>query len=448
MARIGHPERSSDNQMPQDNPLAEARPLDVRFVSQLTRSTYALILAGGRGSRLMQLTDWRAKPGVHFGGKFRIIDFPLSNCVNSGIRRVGVATQYKSHSLIRHIQRGWSFLDGRLKEFIDLLPASQRVTEELWYQGTADAVFQNLDIIKSNDPEYVLILAGDHIYKMDYGRMLAYHFSKQADMTVACVEVALDDARGFGVMGVDEEMRVRAFVEKPPNPPSIPGQPDRALASMGIYIFNAKFLYEQVTRDADEPHSSHDFGKDVIPHLVPRYRVFAHRFQDSCVGMNEDRPYWRDVGTVDAYWEANMDLVSVSPQLSLYDEVWPIWTYQEQLPPAKFVFDDEGRRGMALDSMVSGGCIISGAAVRRSLLFSNVRIHSFSNIEDSVILPDVTIQRHVRLRRVIVDKGATLPEGFTAGFDVEEDRRRFHVTDKGITLITPDMLGQKIHLQH
>jgi glucose-1-phosphate adenylyltransferase len=431
--------------MPHDSPSIEGRPLDVRFVSQLTRSTYALILAGGRGSRLMQLTDWRAKPAVPFGGKFRIIDFPMSNCVNSGVRRIGIATQYKSHSLIRHMQRGWSFLDGRLKEFVDLLPASQRVTEEHWYQGTADAVFQNLDILKSNDPEYVLILAGDHIYKMDYGRMLAYHVAKQADMTVACIEVPIDDARGFGVMGVDDEMRVRAFVEKPAQPPSIPGQPDRALASMGIYAFNARFLYEQVTRDADEPHSNHDFGKDIIPHLVPRYRVFAHRFQDSCVGMNEDRPYWRDVGTVDAYWEANMDLVSVDPQLSLYDQVWPIWTYQEQLPPAKFVFDDEGRRGMALDSLVSGGCIISGSVVRRSLLFSNVRAHSFCNVEDSVILPDVTLQRHVRLRRVVVDKGATLPEGFTAGFDPEEDRRRFHVSERGVTLITPDMLGQKIH---
>jgi glucose-1-phosphate adenylyltransferase len=431
--------------MPSDPIQPEGRPLDVRFVSQLTRSTYALVLAGGRGSRLMQLTDWRAKPGVPFGGKFRIIDFPLSNCVNSGIRRIGVATQYKSHSLIRHIQRGWSFMDGRLKEFIDLLPASQRITEELWYQGTADAVYQNLDILKNNDPEYVLILAGDHVYKMDYGRMLAYHVSKQADMTVGCIEVPLEDARGFGVMGVDEDMRVRTFVEKPPQPPCIPGQPDRALASMGIYVFNAKFLYEQVTRDADEPRSSHDFGKDIIPHLVPRYRLFAHRFQDSCVGMNDNRPYWRDVGTVDAYWEANMDLTTVSPQLNLYDQVWPIWTYQEQLPPAKFVFDDEGRRGMALDSLVSGGCIISGSTVRRSLLFSNVRVHSFCDIEDSVVLPDVTVHRHVRLRRVVVDKAATLPEGFTAGFDAEEDRRRFHVTERGITLITPDMLGQKVH---
>jgi glucose-1-phosphate adenylyltransferase len=421
---------------------------DVRFVSLLTNSTYALILAGGRGSRLMQLTDWRAKPAVPFGGKFRIIDFPLSNCVNSGIRRIGVATQYKSHSLIRHIQRGWSFLDGRLKEFVDLLPASQRVQEDLWYQGTADAVFQNLDILKSNQPEYVLILAGDHIYKMDYGRMLAYHVSRQADITVACIEVPLADARSFGVMAVDETMRVREFHEKPADPKPVPDKPDAALASMGIYVFNARFLYEQVTRDADEPKSKHDFGRDIIPYLVPRYRVFAHRFHDSCVGMNDNRPYWRDVGTVDAYWEANVDLIHVIPELSLYDTAWPIWTYQEQLPPAKFVFDDEGRRGMALDSMVSGGCILSGSTVRRSMLFSNVRVHSYCSIEDAVILPDVVINRHVKLRRVVIDKGCVLPEGFQAGFDAAEDRRRFHVTERGITLVTPDMLGQKVHYHH
>ena len=421
---------------------------DVRFVSLLTSSTYALILAGGRGSRLMQLTDWRAKPAVPFGGKFRIIDFPLSNCVNSGIRRIGIATQYKSHSLIRHLQRGWSFLDGRLKEFVDLLPASQRVQENQWYQGTADAVFQNLDIIKSNDPEYVLVLAGDHIYKMDYGRMLAYHVAKQADITVGCIEVPLAEARSFGVMGVDEDMRVRAFKEKPAQPDPIPGSPGQALASMGIYVFNARFLYQQVTRDAEDAQSGHDFGKDILPHLVPRCRVVAHRFQDSCVGMNDDRSYWRDVGTVDAYYEANIDLTHVTPELSLYDDVWPIWTYQEQLPPAKFVFDDDGRRGMALDSMVSGGCIISGSAVKRSLLFSNVRVHSFCSIEDAVILPDAVINRYVKLRRVVIDKGCVLPEGLQAGFDAEADRKRFHVTDSGITLVTPDMLGQKVHFHH
>ena len=432
----------SENLTQQHTPPGET---DLRFVSVITKNTYGLILAGGRGSRLKELTDWRAKPAVPFGGKFRIIDFPLSNCVNSGIRRIGVATQYKSHSLIRHIQRGWSFLDGRMKEFIDLMPAQQRV-EEHWYMGTADAVFQNLDILKANDPDYVLILAGDHVYKMDYGRMLAYHVSRQADMTVACIEVPLDDATAFGVMGVDSDWRVRSFLEKPAKPPSIPGQPDKALASMGIYVFNAKFLYEQVSRDTDDPNSSHDFGKDIIPHLVPRYRVFAQRFQDSCVGMNDNRPYWRDVGTVDAYWEANIDLVHVTPDLNLYEEEWPIWTFQEQLPPAKFVFDDDGRRGMAVDSMVSGGCIISGSSVKGSLVFSNVRVHSFSSIEDSVVLPDVVINRHVKLRRCVVDRRCVLPEGFTAGFDPEQDRKRFRVSERGITLITPGMLGQKVFL--
>jgi len=421
---------------------AEAGPpldADVRFVSVITKNTYGLILAGGRGSRLKNLTDWRAKPAVPFGGKFRIIDFPLSNCVNSGIRRIGVATQYKSHSLIRHIQRGWSFLDGRMKEFIDLMPAQQRVQEH-WYQGTADAVFQNLDILKANDPDYVLILAGDHVYKMDYGRMLAYHVARKADMTVACIEVPVKDATAFGVMGVDEESRVRSFDEKPQNPKSIPGQPGQALASMGIYAFNAKFLYEQVTRDTDDAKSSHDFGKDIIPYLVPRYRVFAHRFQDSCVGMNDERPYWRDVGTVDAYWEANIDLIHVTPDLNLYDDVWPIWTYQEQLPPAKFVFNEEGRRGMAVDSLVSGGCIISGSALNRSLLFSKCRVNSYSKLEYAVLLPSVTVGRHSRLTRVVIDRGCQIPEGLVVGEDADDDARRFERTEKGITLITREML--------
>ncbi len=424
---------------------AYAAAQDPRFVSQLTKGTYALILAGGRGSRLHQLTDWRAKPAVPFAGKFRIIDFPLSNCFNSGLRRIGVATQYKSHSLIRHIQRGWSFLDGRVKEFIDLLPAQQRV-QERWYEGTADAVYQNLDILKSNEPEYVVILAGDHVYKMDYGRMLIAHVAKQADMTVACIEVPLAEAKSFGVMGVDDDQRVGSFAEKPDHPAPIPGQPTRALASMGIYVFSAEFLFAELERDNADDASSHDFGKDLIPWMVPRHRVFAHRFADSCVGMEDGRPYWRDVGTVDAFWEANLDLTHVTPDLNLYDTQWPIWTYQEQVPPAKFVFDDEGRRGMAVDSTVSGGCLISGSSVRRSLLFSGVRVHSFSTIEDSVILPEVTINRRVRLRRTIVDKRCVLPEGFTAGFDPEEDRRRFYVSEGGITLITPDQLGQKVFL--
>ncbi len=415
-----------------------------RFVSLLTKNTLALVLAGGRGSRLMQLTDRRAKPAVPFAGKFRIIDFPLSNCMNSGIRRMAVLTQYKAHSLIRHIQRGWGFLDGRFDEFIDILPAQQRI-EESWYKGTADAVFQNLDIVRSRNPQHILILAGDHIYKMDYGRMLAFHAECEADMTVGCLEVPLEDAKAFGVMAVDASNRVVAFQEKPAHPEPLPGRADVALASMGIYIFNAKFLYEQLVRDADEPHSSHDFGKDLIPYLVPRYRVFAHPFSDSCVGQPGDVPYWRDVGTVDAYWEANMELIRVTPNLNLYDEQWPIWTYQEQLPPAKFVFDDDDRRGAAIDSLVSGGCIVSGAAIRRSLLFSNVRVDAHAQIEDSVILPDVRIGRNVKLKRVVVDKRSEIPDGMTVGFDLEQDQRRFHVSPSGVRLITAEMLGQTIH---
>ena len=415
-----------------------------RFVSQLTRETFAVVLAGGRGSRLKQLTDWRSKPAVPFAGKFRIIDFTLSNCVNSGIRRIGVATQYKAQSLIHHLQRGWSFLDGRLNEFIDLLPAQQQLGEE-WYKGTADAVFQNLDMLRRHRPKYILVLSGDHVYKMDYGRLLAYHVAEQADMTVACIEVPRAEAGAFGVMSVDESRRVTRFAEKPQEPEAIPGKPDRALASMGVYVFNAGFLFEQLIRDSDDPASSHDFGKDVIPHVVERYRVFAHDFAESCVGGDEGLPYWRDVGTVDAYWEANMDVIHVTPELNLYDETWPIWTYQEQLPPAKFIFDDEDRRGMAVDSMVSGACIISGALVRRSLLFSNVRVEDRSVVEDSVILPKVHIGRNVTIRRAVVDKRCRIPDGMKIGVDRAEDARRFHVTAKGITLVTPEMLGQQVH---
>ncbi len=416
-----------------------------RLVSWMTKNTYAMVLAGGRGSRLHQLTNWRAKPAVPFGGKFRIIDFVLSNCVNSGIRRIGVATQYKSHSLIQHVQRGWSFLNGKFGEFIDVLPAQQWI-EESWYQGTADAVFQNLDILKETRPDYVLILAGDHVYKMDYGKMLAFHVERRADMTVACIEVPIDDARSFGVMSVDEKSRVVDFNEKPDQPTHIPGKPDRALASMGIYIFNTKFLTEQLTRDAGSAHSSHDFGKDIIPYLVSeKFRVFAQSFEDSCIKFDGGVPYWRDVGTIDSYWEANMELTKVTPDLNMYDQEWPIWTYQEQLPPAKFVFDDDERRGMAVDSLVSGGCIISGAEVRRSLLYSNVHVHSYCNIEDSVLLPNVKVARHAVLKRAVVDKNCIIPEGLTVGVDPEEDKKRFFVTDNGITLITPEMLGQDVH---
>ncbi|MDN5752077.1 MAG: glucose-1-phosphate adenylyltransferase [Nitrosospira sp.] len=417
---------------------------DLRFHSQVTRNSIALILAGGRGSRLRQLTDWRAKPAVPFGGKFRIIDFPLSNCVNSGIRRIGVATQYKAQSLISHIQHGWGFLDGRFKEFVELLPAQQR-TEETWYQGTADAVFQNIDILHDHDPHYVLILGGDHVYKMDYSKLLADHVAKSADMTVACIDMPAEESSAFGIMGVNDEWRVTSFAEKPANPIHIPGQPGRVLASMGVYVFNASFLFEQLIRDHHEHGSSHDFGKDLIPYLLPRCRVFAHRFIDSCVNMVSGVPYWRDVGTVDAYWEANLDLTHVTPDLNLYDEDWPIWTHQEQLPPAKFVFDDDDRRGQALDSMVSGGCIISGSTVRRSLLFSNVQVRSYSSIEDSVILPNADIARNVRLRRVVVDKNCIIPAGSVIGFDPVEDRKRFHVTENGVTLITSEMLGQNTH---
>ena len=430
---------------PQDDPCRyneeAAGPTGVRLV----HSTLALILAGGRGTRLGPLTDWRTKPAVPFGGKFRIIDFSLSNCVNSGIRRVGICTQYKAQSLIRHVQRGWSFLDGRFNDFIELLPAQQRVTAD-WYKGTADAAYQNLDLLRRHAPEYVLVLAGDHVYKMNYARMLVDHAARRADMTIACIEVPLADATALGVMQVDDTGRITGFQEKPAHPQPVPGRGDVALASMGVYVFNAPFLYEQLIRDADEPRSTHDFGRDVIPHLIERgYRVNAHRFADSCVNMIEERPYWRDVGTLDAYWEANLDLVQVTPDLNLYDETWPIWTYQEQLPPAKFVFDDDGRRGTAIDSLVSNGCIVSGATVRRSLLFSRVRVHSYCTVEDSVILSDIDIGRNSVLRRAVIDKHCRLPAGSRIGVDPDEDRRRFHVTANGVTLVTPDMLGTPVH---
>jgi glucose-1-phosphate adenylyltransferase len=422
-----------------DDRMAEAHAY--RYVSRLTRDTLAIILAGGRGSRLKHLTDWRAKPAVPFAGKFRIIDFPLSNCINSGIRRVGVATQYKAHSLILHIQKGWGFLRGEFGEFVELLPAQQRI-ETSWYTGTADAIYQNLDILRSHDPAYVLVLAGDHVYKMDYGPMIAAHVESRADATVACVEVPLERARDFGVMTVDGEGRVTDFLEKPENPEPMPGRSDVALASMGIYVFNTAFLYEQLIKDADMSSSSHDFGKDIIPSIIRSYRVMAYPFRDPVTG---GQAYWRDVGTVDAYWQANMELAGITPELNLYDEEWPIWTYQMQLPPAKFVFDDEGRRGMAVDSMVSGGCLISGSVVRRSLLFSNVRVRSYCTLTDAVILPDVTVHRHCRITRAVVDRGCTIPEGTVIGENREEDARRFYVSPAGVVLVTPEMLGQVLH---
>lgn len=415
-----------------------------RFISNLTKNTVAIILAGGRGSRLKSLTDWRAKPAVQFGGKFRIIDFPLSNCINSGIRRINVATQYKAQSLIQHIQRGWGFLRGEFNEYVNIIPAQQRISED-WYKGTADAVYQNVDLLRESGAEYILILAGDHIYKMDYGKMLATHVNSNADMTVACINVPLEDAKGFGVLAVDDTDRVIEFAEKPDNPKHMPDDTTQAFASMGIYIFNAKFLYEQLIRDADDPKSNHDFGGDIIPYLIKKYKVQAHRFTDSCVGPTNGNHYWRDVGTIDAYWEANMELTKVIPELNLYDRDWPIWTYQEQLPPAKFVFNNDGRRGVATDSVVSGGCLISGSSVDDSVLFSDVRVHSFCKIEGSVILPKVTINRNVTLKNVVIDRGCIIPEGMKIGLDPILDAKRFYVSEKGITLVTPDMLGQDLY---
>ncbi|GAB4288112.1 MAG: glucose-1-phosphate adenylyltransferase [Thiohalomonadaceae bacterium] len=412
-----------------------------RFVSRLTRDTLALILAGGSGTRLKGLTQWRAKPAVPFGGKFRIIDFPLSNCFNSGIRRIGVVTQYKAHSMIRHVQRGWSFQRTELGEFVELLPAQQR-TGSSWYAGTADAVFQNLDIIRAHNPEYVLILAGDHIYKMDYGPMLAYHVEHEADLTIGCFEVPLETAKAFGVMAVDGEWRVTGFTEKPPQPECIPGRPKEALASMGIYVFNTQFLFEQLVRDAESVGSERDFGKNIIPSVIHNHRVYAYPFRDPVTGS---QAYWRDVGTVDSYWAANMELIGVTPELNMYDNEWPIWTYQEQLPPAKFVFDDDDRRGQAVDSMVSGGCIISGGSVRHSLLFSNVRVSSYSQVEDSVILPDVTIGERCRIRKAVIDKRCIIPDGTIIGENLEQDAKRFHVSEGGVVLVCPDMLGQELH---
>jgi len=410
--------------------------------AHLTQHAVAFVLAGGRGTRLKQLTDRRAKPAVPFAGKLKIIDFALSNCVNSGIRHVVVLTQYKAQSLIRHVERGWNFLAASLGEYVDVAPAQQQLGET-WYSGTADAVFQNLDLLREAQAEYLLILAGDHVYKMDYSLMLAEHRASAADVTVACVEAPLREAVNFGVMSVDADGQVTGFHEKPERPTPCPGTPDRALVSMGIYVFGAAYLGARLEEDARDPSSSHDFGKDVIPRLLGQgARVMAHRFTRSCVNMVGDKPYWRDVGTLDAFWEANMDLTHVVPELNLYDDQWPILSTQPQLPPAKFVFDDDNRRGTALDSLVSDGCIVSGATVRRSVLFSKVRVGDHSLVEDAVVLPNVVIGRGVVLRRVIVDKRCVLPDGFSAGVDADADRARFHVTERGIVLVTPEMLEQ------
>ena len=418
-----------------------------RHTFQLPGRAVALVLAGGRGSRLHELTDRRAKPAVYFGGKYRIIDFAMSNCVNSGIRRVGVITQYKSHSLLRHLQRGWSFLRGEVNEFVDLMPAQQRVDEESWYRGTADAVYQNIDIIENYRPapEFVVILAGDHIYKMNYVSMLVDHVESGAECSIACIEVPRKEASGFGVMAVDENRRITAFIEKPADPPAMPGKPDSALCSMGIYIFNAAYLYRELQRDIVDPDSSHDFGKDIIPAAVRNGVAQAHPFELSCVHAPEEGPdkehYWRDVGTVDAYWEANVDLTATDPSLNLYDARWPVWTYQPQLPPAKFVHNQIDRHGIAIESTIAGGCIISGE-LNRSVLFSGCRVHSYTRINWSVLLPDVEIGRHARLSRCIVDHGVRIPPGMVIGEDAQEDARRFRRTENGITLVTQNMLDR------
>ncbi|HEY7886166.1 MAG TPA: glucose-1-phosphate adenylyltransferase [Cellvibrionaceae bacterium] len=407
-----------------------------RFVSRLTRETLGLVLAGGQGTRLKDLTRWRAKPAVHFGGKFRIIDFPLSNCVNSGIRRISVLTQYKSHSLNRHIQRGWGFLGGEMGEFVELLPAQQRLGES-WYSGTADAVLQNLDIIRRHNPAYVLILAGDHVYKMDYGTMLAAHVERGADITVGCIEVPSETASAFGVMDVDPDYNIKRFTEKPPEPECIPGKPGIALASMGIYVFSTEVLFEELEKDSSVEGSSHDFGRDIIPSLLGSRKIIAFPFKDPVSG---GEAYWRDVGTVDALWQANLELTGITPELDLYDEQWPIWTYQEHVPPAKFIFDDDGRRGMAVDSMIAGGCIVSGSKISHSLLFPRVRVHSYSEITDSVLFPKVEVGRNCKINKALIDRSCVIPEGMVIGHNPEEDKKRFYISPEGVVLVTPEML--------
>ena len=409
----------------------------------LARHAMAYVLAGGRGSRLMELTDKRAKPAVYFGGKSRVIDFALSNALNSGIHRIAVATQYKAHSMIRHMQRGWNFFRPERNESFDILPASQRVSETMWYLGTADAVYQNIDIIESYAPTFIVLLAGDHIYKMDYEKMLVQHVDSGADVTVGCLEASLEEAKGFGVMHVDDKNNIKMFLEKPAKPPSMPGKADKALCSMGIYVFETKFLIEELKRDAADPNSSHDFGKDIIPHVVKNGKAVAHHFSQSCVVSSEEaQTYWRDVGTLDAYWSANVDLTDVVPDLDLYDRNWPIWTYGEVTPPAKFVHDVDGRRGSAVSSLVSGGCIVSGAAISRSLLFTGVRVHSYCTVHETVVMPYVRIGQRVRLSKVIIDSGVFVPDGLVVGEDPELDAKRFRRTEDGVTLVTQAMLDK------
>ena len=417
-----------------------------RVSAPLARHAMAFVLAGGRGSRLLELTETRSKPAVYFGGKSRIIDFALSNALNSGIRRIGVATQYKAHSLIRHLQRGWNFFRHERNESFDILPASQQVSENLWYAGTADAVFQNIEIIRGYAPRYIVLLAGDHIYKQDYEYMLQQHVDEGADVTVGCLEVPRMEATGFGVMAVDANDRITSFLEKPSDPPGMPDNPDMALASMGIYVFESEFLFDQLRRDAADPASTHDFGKDIIPFIVKGGKAVAHRFTRSCVRSSaESQSYWRDAGTLDSYWEANLDLTDLVPGLDLYDRDWPIWTYGEIVPPAKFVHDDDGRRGCATDSLVSGGCIVSGTTMNHSLLFTGVHVHSFGKIEGAVILPYADIARGARLKKVIIDRGVRIPEGLVVGEDPAHDAARFRRTDKGVCLITQRMIDRLVN---
>lgn len=414
--------------------------VDSNIGTELTRRTLVLILAGGEGSRLGGLTHWRAKPAVPFGGKYRIIDFSLSNCVNSGLRRIGVLTQYKSHSLIRHLQRAWGFMRAEIGEFVEIIPAQQRVAKD-WYRGTADAIYQNIDIIRRHAPENVIVLGGDHIYTMDYSKMLYQHVTSNADLTVGCIEVDRDEASGFGVMTIDEDCRITKFTEKPKEPEGIPGKLDKCLASMGIYIFKTKYLYNTLTADASDKTSTHDFGKDIVPASIKNNMTLAYPFLDK----DGEPGYWRDVGTIDSYWKANMEMCDVEPELNLYNREWPIWTYQTQHPPAKFIFDDEDSRGLAIDSLVAGGCIISGARVKRSVIFFACTIEKGSHVKDSVILPKVQIGENCSITRAIIDKACVIPDGTVIGEDLDEDREKYHVTAEGIVLVTPQMLKQNLY---
>jgi glucose-1-phosphate adenylyltransferase len=416
--------------------------MEPHVVNDITRRTLVIVLAGGVGSRLKNLTKWRAKPAVPFGGKYRIIDFALSNCVNSGLRRISVLTQYKSHSLIRHLQRAWSFMRPEIGEFVEIIPAQQRLRQE-WYKGTADAIHQNLDIIYRHAPDYVMILGGDHIYTMDYGEMLKAHVEANADFTVGCIEVTKQEATQFGVMSVEQNFEINRFTEKPADPETMPGDPDKCLASMGIYVFSMEHLARVLCEDAENPDSDHDFGKDIIPASIANSKAIAYPFLDE----HGEPDYWRDVGTLESYWKANMELCEIEPQLNLYQRDWPIWTYQSQSPPAKFAFDDDGRRGMAVDSLIAGGCIVSGAEVRRSVIFFNTHIETGSYVEDSVVLPKVTIGKNCTIKRTVIDKGTLIPDGFEVGVDLEKDKERFLVTEEGIVLVTPGMMGQRLHFE-